>query len=120
MSDLTAHEEGTLALVGVAKAALGALRLAVADLEIDPKAATRAVGEQATLLSKVVDSLAKRIDDLPDEHRASKTTADAGPTVHLPDVVEALARLRSALQNGSCRACGGLQAAVDTRLPDGL
>ncbi len=108
--NLTVHEAGTLALRGVAKAALAALRVAVDDLaskHSDPKAATRAVSEQATLLSKAVDSLAKKIDDLPKAHRVPDAPATAGPSVELPDVQEALTRLRSAASGLVCAFCGG-------------
>lgn len=114
--ELDAHSAGTMALMSVAKAALGALRVAVDDLKSDAKTATRAVSEQATLLSKAVDSLSKKIDSLPDAQRArmETTTPPVDPRL-IRDITDALGRFQRLTLGQTCPDCGlVLPANVET------
>ena len=103
---LDPHTAGTVALMGVARAALGALRLAIADLPTMPKEATRAVHEQANLLSKTADSLAKKLDTLPDDLRPVEE--HDSETVNLAEVTDLLQRLKQASDGQVCGGCGSI------------
>lgn len=99
-----AHTAGLEAVVAVARSAVGALRSATEDMQTDPKQAAKAVLTQAALVSKSLSQIGRRLDQLP----APDAPADAGPTVSLPDLQEALTRLRSAAQDGLCPVCCGV------------
>ena len=98
------HEHALRSLADVARAAVGALNTAIASLDAAPEPATRAIAEQATLLSKSVGSLAKRMEVEP-TRRSAETQAMA---VQIEDVVDALDRLRDATAIGFCSRCDGV------------
>ncbi len=102
-----AHTCGTLALMDVARAAMAALEQAVENLSDDPKRAVKAVSDHATLLSKCVDSLAKKIDDLPPEHRAVETRRQAD-VIDFAAVPELTRLMHLARLERVCLNCGGL------------
>lgn len=100
------HEQGTLALVRVARAAIQALKVAVLAVETDPKNAHKSIGVQATLLSKTVSSLASKMDHLPPDTQAQDMNYATANAVNIDTVQDALQRLQMAAEGHTCVHCG--------------
>lgn len=100
------HTQGTIALVGVARAAINALKVAVRDVETDPKNAHRGIALQANLISKTVTSLSAKIDHLPKDAQPKDDQMETALAVNIDDVTDALSRIKKMALGTTCHECG--------------